>query len=600
MKPTHLKKLLINTIITLLLLFGVAVLFLRVVMPYVREAFGGLGRGNVIVEFHEHYSLDASVPQLIFDSQWLRREAVPIVELGGTEPQVYLAVSFVKNNIDPFIFWDEYAEALFISTLSDMLEFSLDSEFYLHNGVYKPLATPVFERNGELYMAASLLQTLYPLIVRLEQANNIVIVTSADEPQTMARISSQNAAVHYGAASRQITARLNEGDEIVVFPGEFDNSENEDNRDYVRVRTMDGLLGYMHYTNIRDLDTAPPLQGIEREWLLGDYINNGVHHAKIWQGDMPINVTWEAVYHVDANASLMQTPLHSSLTAVAPMWFRINEDGTGLDSVASKAYVDWAHSQGVLVWPMVFDVWYTQSRLMLTSREARRAVIEQLVAFAEAYELDGINIDFEHLSAAEGLYKIQFLRELAIPMRQRGIVLSAAVKVPIAATDFYRRDLIAKTVDFVMVMAYDEHWATSPDAGPNASLPFVLRGVENMLLEVPQDRLILGVPFYNRVWRTVPATGEVTHFRAIGTNTTRAFFEEHGGTWQWDEINGVYFGEASAYHEGESVVFQVWLEDARSMQEKINIFSGYNLAGVASWNRMFAIDEFWEILAKYF
>jgi len=221
--------------------------------------------------------------------------------------------------------------------------------------------------------------------------------------------------------------------------------------------------------------------------------------------------------------------------------------------------------------------------------------------------LDGINIDFENLLRAdEGPYKIQFLRELAIPLRERGVTLSAAVKVPIPSTAFYRRDLIAKTVDFVMVMAYDEYWSTSPEAGPNASLPWVQNAIENMLSHsepeqaIPPDRIILGLPFYNRIWRSVVSTGEVSHHQAIGTNSTRAFFAERNGEFVWNSDLGSYAGEASAFENGETVIFRVWLECARSMQEKMNVFDENNLAGVAIWNRLFSIDEFWEVIEKYF
>jgi spore germination protein YaaH len=157
-------------------------------------------------------------------------------------------------------------------------------------------------------------------------------------------------------------------------------------------------------------------------------------------------------------------------------------------------------------------------------------------------------------------------------------------------------------------MAYDEHWRTSPIAGPNASLPWVRDAVERMLTHspheleqaIPPDRLILGLPFFNHIWRTVFDTGEVSHFQSRGTNVTRAFFEERNGDFTWDSHLGLYVGEASAFEDGETVIFRVWLECARSLQEKMHVFDEKNLAGVASWSRLFAIDEFWDVLEQYF
>jgi spore germination protein YaaH len=584
----------------LFLLTGAAVLFTLFVLPRLREAMPHIGRTN-LVDIHTHFSLDPSVPQIVLDSQRIRYETPPLIIYRNDTPRIFLPADFLRNHIDPFVFWDEGAGVLFVSTLYDMLEFTPDSDFFLLNGSPQPLQTAIIESGGEIYLPASLVQELYPLTAEYREQYNIVVITTLTEPQTKASVSVNRADIHYWPGSRPVTAQLTRGDELILFLGEIpDYPDMQSEEDFVRVRTADGLLGYVHYSDIENLNTAVPMDSLRRTPLLDDFIDNNVYHAKTWQGTEKINLIWELIEHPDATRFLMQTPLHPSLTVVSPKWFRIDREGTHINSIASKEYVDWAHEQGVLVWPMVFDVWYTNSRLMLTDRNARQHVISQLIEFVELFNLDGINIDFEHLSAAEGPYKIQFLRELAIPMRQRGVVLSAAVKVPIPATAFYRRDLIGKTVDFVMVMTYDEHWATSPAAGANASLPFVRRGVENMLLEVPRDRLIMGLPFYNRVWKTVPATGDVSHYNAWGTNTTRAFFEENGGVWEWKDDIGSYFGEASVFYEGESAVFQVWLEDARSIQEKMRIFSTYDLAGIASWHRMLAIDEFFEVLSNYF
>jgi spore germination protein YaaH len=386
----------------------------------------------------------------------------------------------------------------------------------------------------------------------------------------------------------------------MLFPG-----YSEDIGDYIRVRTENGILGYVLVSEIEGVRTAVPLDTLRRETLLASgFVNNNIYHPRVWQGGNSINLLWDSIYHPDANRVQMQTPLHESVNVISPTWFRIDPAGTHINSVASREYVDWAHAQGVQVWPLVFDVWYDQSAAFLMNRNSREHAISQLIHYVEMLNLDGINIDFEHLRAPQGPYKIQFLRELAIPMRRHGVVLSAAVKVPFPFNAFYRRDLIGKTVDFVMVMTYDEFWATAPETGhghgPNASLPFVRRGVENMLELVPRERLIMSIPFYNRIWRETMATGEVRHHAAMGTNSTRNFFNERNAVWVWDFEIGSYFGEAVGIHEGETVTFRVWLEDARSVQEKMHIFYDNRLAGISVWSRFFEIPEFWDVIGGYF
>lgn len=609
MKKIPIQRLFSVAILTLFIFVGVFLLVFLVILPRLRGLPSGIRANTAVVDFHTHFSLDPAVPQLVLDGRRLRYAPPPFVDERGGIPRVYLRASFLREYIDPFVFWDEGAGVLFISTLYEMLEFTPGSDHFLINGAPHPLEIGIFERDGDIFLPASIVHGLYPIIVEHQPAYNMVVITTANEPQTTATVASARADIRYWPSARApIAAQIPRGGELTLFVGfgaeEYSLEAADAAYNFVRVRTADGLLGYVLISEIENMQTATPADSLRRNTILDDFIDNNTHHSRVWQGGGGINLVWDYVHNRYSNAVLMQTDFHPSVNVVSPTWFRIAEDGSHLMSFASREYVDWAHSQGVEVWPKIFDYWYTRSRLFLTNRTARQYAINQLIDFVEVFNLDGLNIDFEHLTAAEGPYKIQFLRELAIPMRQRGVVLSAAVKVPIPATAFYQRDLIGKTVDFVMVMTYDEFWPAAPQTGhghgPNASLPFVRRGVENMLLEVPAERLIMSIPFYNRVWREVVGTGEVYHHRAWGTNTTREFFEDLGVQWVWDFEIGSYFGEVPAFEDGQTLIFRVWLEDARSVQEKMHIFEDNNLAGVAVWMRLFEIDEFWEVIGRYF
>ncbi|MCL1844158.1 MAG: glycosyl hydrolase family 18 protein [Defluviitaleaceae bacterium] len=603
------KLIFLACLATVIVIGGLVWLIASVVWPRVRDfpAIANMRPNTTVVDFHTHFGLNPEIPQLVFDGRRMRYEEPPLVEYFRGEPFVYLHAGFLRDFIDPFVFWDERAGVLFISTLYEMLEFTPGSDTVLLNGSPRVIDSPVIQSGGEIFVPICVIQMLYPLIVDYMPDYNMVVVTSAGQPQTTAVTSSSRTNVRYWPGNRSpITQQLEAGAKLTLFIGEeYDYSDVGDMtvaEDFIRVRTPYGLLGYVHVSEIENIETNVPLDFMRGDTLLnGGLIDNFAHHSRVWHGNSPINVTWDSVSNAGGNDSRMQFPLHPSLTAVMPTWFEIDETGMFLTSIASRAYVDWAHSQGVYVWPKVFDFNNARARAFLKNRDARKHAINQLIQYVETFNLDGLNIDFEHLLLAdEGPYKIQFLRELAIPMRQRGVVLSAAVKVPYPHTAFYRRDLIGKTVDFVMVMAYDQHWAGSPVAGPNASLPWVRRAVSNMLDEVPHDRLVLGLPFYNRIWREVVRTGEVSHYAAWNTYRTRNFFNERNAVWEWDFDYASYIGEAFATEYGETVVYRVWLEDARSIQEKINLFYDNDLAGVASWSRALAIDEFWDVLALHF
>jgi spore germination protein YaaH len=167
------------------------------------------------------------------------------------------------------------------------------------------------------------------------------------------------------------------------------------------------------------------------------------------------------------------------------------------------------------------------------------------------------------------------------------------VFVPQAWSEYYRRDLMGLTADFVCVMAYDEHFPGSANSGPVASLPFVFKGVTDMLEQVPKRQLILGLPFYNRIWieqvnNDSPETRRVHHF---SMDSTKALLNENNVTPEWDAFVGGFYGEFALVEDGETVLYRVWLEDEFSIAEKLKIYNEHDLAGVAGWRRGFENEK---------
>jgi len=587
-------------ITTFVVVGSIGFVFWRYILPNVHLL--PFVQNQQITDFHEHYGYDPNTPQVILDATRLVFDHTPIIHKHDDGTDVYLPLSFIQAR-DPFVFWDESAQRLFISTLYDMFEFIPNETTVLHNDVpvhFLPQA-PIIRSDNQLFIHAAFMSMLYPYVVKYSPDHNIVIITSVLNLMHTAKVSVPRSALRFSQSARAaIAAHLYKDEMITVFPDAHDTQSAPINPELIRVRSSSGLLGYMPVNELEGITTFYPVDTLNITPLLSyGFIDNLRHQPQIWSGG-PVHLTWEGVYHPDANNVHMQNPIHPSVNVISPQWFRLNAETLSMDSVASRAYVDWAHNKGVYVWPLVFDVNNTHARAILTNRDARRTVINQLIEYATELNLDGINIDFEHLTAPEGPYKIQFLRELAIPMRQMGLTLSAAVKVPIPETMFYRRDLIGLTVDFVMVMTYDEHWSTSPISGPVASLNFVNQGVVSMLREVPREKLIMGIPFYNRIWRYVVVDDTARTSRAVGLDHGRNFFEERGVNWVWDAEIGSYFGEVAVTEDNQAIIYRVWLEDARSIEQKMLIYTTHELAGIASWQRVLGSESVWNVLAQHF
>jgi spore germination protein YaaH len=283
----------------------------------------------------------------------------------------------------------------------------------------------------------------------------------------------------------------------------------------------------------------------------------------------------------------MESPLPAGLSVISPTWFNIEGSTLEVTSLADEAYVEWAHGQGVSVWPRVFDGSGEISHAFLTDAQARKRAVSQLASYAESLNVDGINVDLEYVQPSDGGYYIQFLRELRVALGDR--LLSADVLVPQAWSEYYRRGDIALTADFVCLMAFDEHYLRSPTSGPVASLTFVDEGVTNTLKEVPKEQLIMGLPFYSRVWRELanndsPDTRETTEYYM---ESAKQRFIEHSVQPEWDKAIGCFYGEYAAVEDDTAVLYRAWFEDEHSIEEKLKIFSKYDLAGVCGWARGF-------------
>lgn len=163
--------------------------------------------------------------------------------------------------------------------------------------------------------------------------------------------------------------------------------------------------------------------------------------------------------------------------------------------------------------------------------------------------------------------------------------------VPEEYTSHYDRMEQGEVVDYVIIMGYDEHYAGSEEAGSVASLPWVETGIQNTLDSVPAEKVIHGIPFYTRLWRT--SAGIVTS-EAIGMEAAQEVIEKYKVETYWDKTTSQNYG---TYDKGNDT-YQIWLEDADSIAERVKLVSKYNLAGVAAWKLGFETSDIWTVISE--
>ena len=355
----------------------------------------------------------------------------------------------------------------------------------------------------------------------------------------------------------------------------------DEGEDWDQVATDDGYIGYIQKKKVGSADTT----NYERDFKAEAY--------SYLTMDEPVNMVWHQVTSTDANSYFADAVQNmTGVNVISPTWFSVSDNDGNVSSLASGEYVMQAHEKGLKVWGLIDNFSENMSTTTVLSKTSSRQNLEnQLVTYALKSGLDGINIDFESLSEDVGIHFLQFLRELSIQCHENNLVLSVDNPVPEDFTSHYDRTEQGKVVDYVIIMGYDEHYVGS-DAGSVASLPWVEQGVKDTLAEVPAKRTILAIPFYTRLWKTTDG-GALTS-EAIGMDQAQQVTSENGAETYWDKTTSQNYGT----YEGDGATYQIWLEDAQSVAEKVKLISKYELAGVAEWKLGFENSGIWSVITE--
>ncbi len=495
--------------------------------------------------------------------------------------KAYVDYETVHDHMNRRFFWDGTEQVLRYTLPEDLISVSPDStEYTLGKGREDAGYTICTVRDGVMYLAVDFVKEYTDIRYKIYEEPDRIVVSTEWGELSYTKVKKNTEIREKGGIKSPILTNVFKGDLVTVL---------EEGDNWSKVCSADGFVGYIKKDKL----------GGQQEVVVESTFED-VTYSKISRG-FDINMAWHQVTNQTANTSitnvLTTTP---GINVISPTWFYMNDNNGGIMNLASADYVTACHAQGIEVWALVSNLENPDVDVasVLNTTSTRDNLVNQLISAALQYDLDGINVDFEALSGEVGDGFIQFIRELSLKCANNDIVLSVDNYVPSAYTTMYYRDEQARFADYVVLMAYDEHYSGS-DEGSVASIGFVRQGVEATLEEVPADQLILGIPLYTRVWKLTPSadsdTGYTVSSQAVGMGEVDTRMAVNKATMTWLEDVGQYYTQ----YEHEGSTYKIWIEDQNSIEEKMKVFQENNLAGVAFWKIGFEKANIWDAVAKY-
>lgn len=524
--------------------------------------------GTEYMAGNEYFNLtDENSVALIQNGELQEEQAVLI----GGEP--YAAYTYVESQLNSCFYWDEETKGILLTTSGGVQTLLPGDAAVAKTPGGQPAVQQ--ESDGTVYISLDVVKEYTDLDYAYYSDPNRVVIRNEWDGVEQATVQSDTAQVRQkGGIKSLILADVQKGDTLLYL-------ENLDN--WCKVMTADGYTGY-----IRTEDISEP-EAIEARTAKKD------SYERITR-DHKINLVWHQSTSTESNDAMAEmTAEMTGVNVISPTWFSVTDETGTISSLASADYVKLAHEAGREVWGLIdnFNEAFDETT-DLAYASVRSRIIEQLLAEAASCGMDGINVDFENLKEAGIPHYLQFLRELTSAAHAQNLVVSVDTPVPQAYTMYYQRGEQARFVDYMIVMAYDEHFAGSEEAGSVSSLPFVQQAVEEMTRVMPADQVICGIPFYTRVWTEKFGQSAITS-EVLGMDGAKNYAKENQMTETWDAS----LGQNVATVETSDARYTIWMEDEQSMEEKLKVIQSADLAGVAEWKLGFERADVWSLISEY-
>lgn len=489
-------------------------------------------------------------------------------EMIEEDGNVYLSLDDVKNYFDKYIYLEEEINEIVTTYDKQIATIGFETNKLTLNGSTKKIYAHAIKKDDITYLPIMEMKEVYNL--ETSKVGKVIILDSISRKQTKATAKSDLSVKWKADFFSKTVDKIKKDDNIIVV---------EEKDGWTKIRTENGKIGYVQTNKLANY-TITREETKEEKQITGK-----------------VNMFWD-FYSKYVQAPDRTGQVIEGVNVVSPSFFYIDANGKFVDQVgeSGKRYIEWAHSNGYKIWPMLKndEAGIKGTSAILNSYEKRQELIENIVEVCVTYQLDGINIDFENMYQADKDKFSRFIIELDPRMKAIGVVVSVDVTAPDGDPNWslcYDRNVIGHVADYLVFMAYDQYGTSSTKPGTTAGLNWVETNLKKIIEydEVDTDKIILGIPFYTRQWK-VNSNGEITGRSTVSMLNTKI---PNGVEKQWDENLQQYYIE---YAADKNTTVKMWIEDGTSIAAKVALVTKYNLAGTSGWRKDFETSNVWSII----
>ena len=490
------------------------------------------------------------------------------------DDEIYISKQDLGNFFDKYIYEDTKNNQIITTYDNKIAAISLEENKININGSNKITYAHPVEKDDTIYIPIQELEDVYGMEIKYIEKSKVLTIDSISKEQKKAIITKNVAVKSSKNFISKTVDRAKKGSYVVVISEE---------KGYAKVRTENGKIGYVKSNKIANTVT----------------VREEIQTAKQIEGK--VNLVWD-YYSEVATAPDRAGVTMDGVNVVSPAFFHLNSKGELTENIgqAGKEYIQWAHSNGYKVWPMVQNAgngMMSVTSEIMNEYNKRQKLIEDIVAACVEYKLDGINIDFENMKQEDKDMYSRFIIELTPRLKDIGVVVSVDVTAPDGSETWslcFDRHVIGDVADYIVFMAYDQYGTSSNKSGTTAGYNWVELSLNKFLKteEIESQKIILAIPLYTRLW-TEDSSGNVIKQSTVTIKNIESVIPSNVEK-QWNDDLKQYYVE---YQDG-SYTKKMWIEDENSLKEKISLITKNNLGGVASWEKGMETDNFWTFLKQ--